>query len=171
MRRGTLRRGVYSAEDAALMGLPHIGAEYLPGKRDGKRRYGLSDGAMCSVCGRRATNAHHVVKLGLGGRQRPYVLGGRYGEFELYTPLFALCGMGNASGCHGMFHAGLLKARWAWDAPSAKRDWESGLLLCMGMKPHDPRLYELGHWVIEGPNGLMREVRGDGHALRVYGRG
>ena len=168
---GMLRKGYYSAEDAALMGLPHVGAEYVRGQRHGSRRYRALPEARCAVCGRPATNVHHVVEKGMGGRQRPYVLDGRYGTYRLLPPLFAVCGHGNADGCHGMFHAGLLKARWVWDAPGAASDWSSGLLLCMGMKAHDPRLYELGHWVIEGPNGLKREVRGIDAAARPYGRG
>lgn len=53
---------------------------------------------MCVVCHmRRATNLHHVVPRSHGGSE---------------GPVFAVCGSGNASGCHGLFHSGRLHARW-----------------------------------------------------------
>ena len=61
------------------------------------------DGA-CAVCGRPATDLHHVV---------PKRMGGMSGEVERRVPLIALCGSGNLSGCHGMAHSHHL--HFAWD--------------------------------------------------------
>lgn len=52
----------------------------------------------CVVCGKPATNLHHVIPKSHGGKD---------------GPVLSLCGMGNASGCHGKFHSHLLHARYA----------------------------------------------------------
>lgn len=49
----------------------------------------------CAVCGRKATNHHHVIIKGMGGTSP---------EIEREIPTITLCGMGNASGCHGLAH-------------------------------------------------------------------
>ena len=60
---------------------------------------------VCPFCGRPATNRHHVVPRSQGGHDGPTV---------------AVCGMGNASGCHGALHAHRLHLRpdgegwWEW---------------------------------------------------------
>ena len=54
---------------------------------------------FCRVCGRPATNRHHIVPKGMGGV--PMVV-------ERRIPLIELCGMGNAGGCHGLAHSRLL---------------------------------------------------------------
>lgn len=66
------------------------------------------DGAIvCPFCGRPATNRHHIVPRSQGGHDGPTV---------------AVCGLGNASGCHGMLHAHRLHLRpdgngwWEWIA-------------------------------------------------------
>ena len=61
-------------------------------------------GHLCCVCGAPATDRHHVVRRGAG----KLAAGGR----EVAKPTVRLCGHGNASGCHGMAHAGLLHFRW-----------------------------------------------------------
>ena len=43
----------------------------------------------CPFCGRRATQRHHIVFKSQGGKSGPTV---------------TVCGMGNASGCHGDLH-------------------------------------------------------------------
>lgn len=48
----------------------------------------------CSVCGRPATNHHHVIPKGAGGTRH-----------EGRIPTVLLCGGGNASGCHGWAHS------------------------------------------------------------------
>lgn len=56
----------------------------------------------CAVCGRTSPlNQHHVVKRSDGE------LFDEHGR-KLRKPTVTLCGMGNASGCHGLAHAGLL---------------------------------------------------------------
>lgn len=55
----------------------------------------------CVVCGLPATNKHHVIPKGMGGTR-----------LEPRIPKLSLCGMGNASGCHGMAHSGRLHFKW-----------------------------------------------------------
>lgn len=67
---------------------------------DDSNMAGFSFGTdRCVFCGRPATNRHHVVYRSHGG------LGG---------PTVAVCGMGNASGCHGLLHARVLHLRYDW---------------------------------------------------------
>ena len=55
----------------------------------------------CCWCGKPgATNKHHIVKRSAG----KLVVGG----VEVKKPTIRLCGDGNASGCHGKAHSGLL---------------------------------------------------------------
>lgn len=56
------------------------------------------NGLLCCVCGRLAQNRHHVVPRSQGGSDGPTV---------------PLCGMGNASGCHGEAHAHRIHFRYA----------------------------------------------------------
>ena len=51
----------------------------------------------CPFCGRPATNRHHIVPRSQGGHDGPTV---------------TVCGMGNASGCHGEFHNRRLHLRY-----------------------------------------------------------
>ena len=51
------------------------------------------DSDVCAVCGRPATNRHHVIPKGIGGTR-----------LEREIPLIPLCGMGNVSGCHAAAH-------------------------------------------------------------------
>ena len=51
----------------------------------------------CVFCGRPATEQHHIVYRSAGGTDGPTV---------------SVCGWGNASGCHGLFHAHKLHLRW-----------------------------------------------------------
>ena len=55
------------------------------------------DGPLCAFCGRPARNRHHVVPRSQGGADGPTV---------------AVCGMGNAGGCHGLLHAHMLHVDW-----------------------------------------------------------
>ena len=68
--------------------------QWLAGKPDLIRPW-------CVVCGHRATNHHHVIPKAMGGTRH-----------ESEIPLLSLCGMGNASGCHGLAHSGQLHFRW-----------------------------------------------------------
>lgn len=58
----------------------------------------------CVWCGAPATDRHHIVKRSQGKWVRDGV--------EVRKPTVRLCGSGNASGCHGKAHAGLLHFRW-----------------------------------------------------------
>lgn len=55
-------------------------------------------GRLCAVCGRLAQNRHHVVPRSQGGACGPTV---------------PLCGLGNASGCHGRAHSHRVHFRYA----------------------------------------------------------
>lgn len=64
----------------------------------------IPDDGTCAICGRHgATNKHHVIPKGMGGRSK---------SIEARIPLILLCGMGNTSGCHGKFHSNELHIRW-----------------------------------------------------------
>lgn len=141
-----------TAEAFGLLGKPCLGARY-EGRGD---RHALLDGARCVLCGRRAANAHHCPPKGMGGGT--FRLATPRGEFALRPPLFAVCGSGNASGCHGLFHAGRAKARWVWDDPAFEAAWLDGSLL-EGRGPNSPGLYAFGRYEIESPYG-RKEARG-----------
>ena len=51
----------------------------------------------CPFCGKPATNRHHIVPRSQGGSKGATV---------------TVCGMGNASGCHGLIHAHRLHMRF-----------------------------------------------------------
>ena len=51
----------------------------------------------CVFCGRPATNQHHVVFRSQGGKDGATI---------------SVCGMGNASGCHGLLHQRKLHVRY-----------------------------------------------------------
>ena len=55
---------------------------------------------FCAVCGRPATNLHHVIPKGMGCRS------------DKGIPLIRLCGSG-VTGCHGLAHKG--KLHFGWD--------------------------------------------------------
>ena len=67
-------------------------------------RPSMVDGGRCVVCGRPATNRHHVIPKGMGGVPK---------ALERRIPKLLLCGGGNASGCHGMAHAHTLHLNWS----------------------------------------------------------
>lgn len=62
----------------------------------------------CVVCGKPATNLHHVVPRSHGGSK---------------GPVLSLCGMGNASGCHGRAHEHTLSFRYreGWEVLETDR--------------------------------------------------
>ncbi len=60
------------------------------------------DGIHCAICGRPATNRHHIVQKGAGGVSD---------EMERRIPKARLCGSGT-TGCHGLVHAGKLHIAW-----------------------------------------------------------
>lgn len=141
-----------TAEAFALLGKPCVGAGYL-GRGDA---HSLEDGARCALCGRPATNAHHHPPKGMGGGA--FRLATPRGEFRLRPPLFAVCGGGNASGCHRLLHEGGARIRWEWDAPGFGAMWLDGALL-EECGPNGERLFAFGRYEIEAPWG-RKEVRG-----------
>lgn len=56
---------------------------------------------MCPFCGRVATNRHHILPRGMGGTKDIRRI-----------PTVTVCGMGNASGCHGRLHDHTLELDW-----------------------------------------------------------
>lgn len=145
-------------------GLPHLGAKYINGWAR-KRRNVKRIAEVCVVCdSARATQVHHVDPIGAGGRQssevilvdvnfcaeydgQPTLLKTPMGRFTVFTPLFAVCGMGNASGCHGKLH-GDYEAVWVWNDLESKELWFKGWFLSHGYEVHDERLFEYGFWRI-----------------------
>lgn len=124
---------------AHLFGMPHIGAEYRS-YRTGT--YRVFEGEPCLICGRQATNAHHVVPRSVWG---VFHIDGH----ELRSPLFALCGSGT-QGCHDGFHGGArYEVVWEWDSDEEESLWWDGTMLGeMGYMPHDDRLFRHGKYVI-----------------------
>ena len=147
-----LLRGM-SLQHAELYGKPHIGAEYMGESVKSHRAW---QGAVCAVCGRPATNVHHVSPLSRG---KTFRLETQVGVWELKPALFALCGTGT-TGCHNGFHGvARFKAEWVWDNDRDAHEWWRGELL-LRMRPHDPMLYLYGWWEITDlKTGAVRQVR------------
>lgn len=62
----------------------------------------LSTDGMCAICRiRPVQNRHHIVPRSQGGTS---------------GPIAEVCGLGNASGCHGMLHGHLLHLRFGGGA-------------------------------------------------------
>ena len=90
-------------------------------------------GSVCPFCGRPVANSHHIVPRSQGGVKGPTV---------------NVCGMGNASGCHGKLHSHMLHLRfdadsWQWMYLRTKEPmkYEKALELD-GWKPLLPPLWE-----------------------------
>ena len=86
-------RGV-PKDRAELYGKPHVGARYVG------NRYELA-AERCGICGRQATNCHHIVPRRCGD----FALVTPRGTWRLRSPLIALCGSGT-TGCHDGVHGG-----------------------------------------------------------------
>lgn len=122
---------------ASLFGMPNIDAEYTDYESG---EYRLLDGARCLICGRPATNVHHVVPRSV---RRDFVLG----DTMLRSPLIALCGSGT-TGCHNDFHGGArYELRWEWFSESDEDRWWDGSLL-RDLRPNDDALFELGEYAL-----------------------
>lgn len=145
-------------EQAECFGKPHIGASYA--KRD-VRSNRLDSFATCAVCGGEAMSSHHEPPLGMGGRNRQFLLSTPAGDFTLRPALIALCGSGT-TGCHGDRHNSLrvLRFRWVWDRGYYQEQWWNGYLLTHGYEPHDPGLYEFGYWQLTRDGVPFKAIRG-----------
>lgn len=140
----------YPYDVAKCFGMPNFGAEYV-GSQGRYRR----TGEYCAVCGRQATNCHHVVRRG-----RTFRLRRADGMVvALRSPLMLLCGSG-VTGCHGKAHSGDLRIEWVWKSEEDERRWWDGELL-MDYAPYDQRLYRFGFWLIDDTEShLIKEIRG-----------
>lgn len=122
------------------MGLPHWGCT----------RKGINRLQTCCMCGGMASNAHHLVPKGMsGGSLAVWTDFGR----ALHSPLVAVCGMGNASGCHRLLHAHVgPMPKWVWYSDEMRLLHESGELW-LDFASNDERLNEYGRWVLVDRNG------------------
>lgn len=142
-------------EVAELYGKPHLGARYRSSSVKSNR---LEEGAVCQVCGAKATNSHHIAPLGMGGGGRVFPLQTPMGLHMLKPSLMAVCGFGNASGCHGRIHQGEVNVRWVWDSDEFAERWWNGDFL-RHMWPHGVWLWEYGCYEISDACGRF-EIRG-----------
>lgn len=143
------KHSVARIKDEPLLGFPHIGAEYVTGFSRGHRNYRREDDALCAVCGRMASETHHLVELGMGGVQMPHNAHRPYGVFPLYSPLLALC-----RECHDRFHLHGLRAEWAYD--EGEGDGPATMAL---RTANSPLLFGYGRYLLFGRDGLIRELR------------
>lgn len=104
------------AKKAKLKDCCTVNELYLP--LMGKPNIDNANG-VCCICGRPASDRHHIVKRSAG----KWVVDGR----EVKKPTVRLCGSGNASGCHGMAHKGLIHFRWAKPERNYTKDGWQGL--------------------------------------------
>ena len=144
--------GAFDAQNIMLMGMPNIGADYISHGK--KTRHILRQDAACCGCGRQATQGHHLVPKGMGGARNVYNRQTDFGTFELLSPILAVCGLGNSSGCHGKFHhqGGFLTASWLWESFDSYDLWDTGELW-RDFEPNSDELYQLGFWLIsDGKN-------------------
>lgn len=136
-------------KDEPLLGFPHIGAKYVPGISRGHLNYRREEGALCAVCGRVATETHHLVELGMGGVQMPHNARRHYGIFPLYSPLFALC-----RECHKRFHSHEVTIEWAYD------EGEGDCPATMALRTaNSPLLFGYGRYLLTNRGGSIREIR------------
>ena len=135
-----------SRHKALLYGMPHIGAHY---ERDDVNSHRLDDGALCAVCGRRATQAHHCPPKSTG---RSVLMRTEWGQFVLKPALIALC-----AECHARVHRHEIEPRWIWNDDECLEEWAAGYLLSHGYPAHSPRLNELGRWFFARMGGPWME--------------
>lgn len=95
----------------------------------------------CVVCGRSPVQMHHVVKRSAGNMYR--------GGVRIPRPKLPLCGLGNASGCHGLAHQNRLHFRWVRPREAFNRPTPQGS----------------GHWeylITDEPTRYQRALEMDG---------
>lgn len=95
----------------------------------------------CVVCGKSPVQMHHVVKRSAGNMYR--------GGVRIPRPKLPLCGLGNASGCHGLAHQNRLHFRWVRPREAFNRPTPQGS----------------GHWeylITDEPTRYQRALEMDG---------
>lgn len=101
----------------------------------------------CCICGKPASNMHHVVPKGIGGGSKSATINWGFQSYKVYSPLFAVCGCGNTSGCHAKFHAGKIKVEWIWDDEKHFSEWWHGDLPAIA---GNEKLFDYGCYHIFG---------------------
>ena len=132
-----------SYERASLYGMPHI--HCTPNSITG----------ACAICGRRATERHHMAPKGMGARY--LTVQTENGALKLESALVALC-----HECHDKFppQGFEYSAEWVWkDVESANLYW-SGALYEMGIEPHSERFYDYGFYVFRANGKVIGGVFG-----------
>ena len=137
------------SRSAELMGKPSLGCHY---EREDYRSHKLNEGARCVVCGRKATEAHHVVPR---GHARGFTVNTPFGKFVVLTPLFALC-----RECHDGFHGGArYQVKWAWKAPRYQEEWWAGHTLAHICTPGSEFMHQEGYYVLtDKKTGIERDI-------------
>lgn len=146
-----------SVDKAEKYGKPHWMASYNSKNPTASSvdRYSMHEDAICAICGKPATNVHHVPPKGVG---RLFVLDTPKDSYRLRPSLFALCGSGT-TGCHGKFHDGTYKIEWKWDLEGLGNGWWDGSILSL-IDAHSSQLYDVGCWIVTDRNGsLIKEIR------------
>ena len=140
----------FSLEHAELYGKPHLGAHYT---RFDAKSHTLDEGACCAICGKPATNVHHIAHLKWG---RCFPLRTPWGTHVLLPSLMAVCGSGT-TGCHGAIHDGRISVRWVWSDDLAAQGWWEGELL-RAFEAHSSVLFDYGYYLVER-DGKTQEIR------------
>lgn len=104
----------------------------------------------CPICGKRASNDHHIVPKGTGNK---YLIAENGQKLE--SPTISLCGFGNnladANGrfyCHGLAHAHMLHFRWIPKTEVRKSNMFASCKMSYGqghweyLKTNEPVKYE-----------------------------
>ena len=143
------------ARSAELMGKPSIGAHYT---REDYRAHKLDQGARCTLCGKPATDAHHVVPR---GHSRGFTVDTPLGQFVTLTPLFALC-----RACHRDIHdRARYQITWRWKEERYQQEWWDGHTLGRICPAGSPWLFQQGsYYVTDKETGKTVSVGAEGGA-------
>lgn len=128
---------------ASLYGMPHLNC--TPHGIDGR----------CAICGRRATEKHHMAPIGKGNKYLTVQTSD--GPLRMESALVALC-----HECHDKFppQGWEYSVDWYWkDQRSADLFW-SGTLYAMGIKPHSEELFDYGFYIFRANGKVIGGVFG-----------
>ena len=145
-----MKRLGISKQRLELMGKPHIGAYY---EREDYKTNRLKEGARCAICGKPATESHHVVPR---STVHAYTLDTPLARFVVMSPLFALC-----RGCHDDIHKrGRYAIEWVWEREQYREEWENGHTLAHICRPANEFLFQQGHYLLtDNFTGEERELK------------